>query len=366
MLLGGRRCVKGFVVGTVDHRSPIGNSTSAPAKAFARIVVLDGATLDPGDNPWDAVSAFGPLEVFPRTPPDKVLERSRSADLVLTNKTVLDANFFAAMPGLRLVGVLATGVNVVDLEAAARHGVTVCNVPGYSADSVAQHVFALVLEGANAVAEHAAAVRGGLWSSAPDFSFCTRPLTELAGLTMGIVGHGRIGARVGELAHAFGMNVLAYSPSRRKAGASERFAWASVEEIFARADVVSLHCPLTESNRRFVGAALLATMREGSLLVNTARGELVDELALAAALDAGRPGAAALDVLSVEPPPRDHPLVRHPRCLVTPHVAWATLAARRRLMAITADNIRAFVDGEPIHVVGPTGPASSQRGGAGT
>ncbi|MFN2375795.1 MAG: D-2-hydroxyacid dehydrogenase [Candidatus Binatia bacterium] len=344
----------------VDHRRPIGNSAPAPIKAFARIVVLDGATLDPGDNPWDQVAAFGPLEVYPRTAPAQVRERALGADLVLTNKTVLDADFFAAMPGLRLVVVLATGVNVVDLEAAARHGVTVCNVPGYSADSVPQHVFALVLEGTNAVAEHAAAVREGRWASSPDFSFCTRPLTELAGLTMGIVGHGRIGARVGELAHAFGMKVLAYSPSRKVAGDYGGFGWASVEEIFARADVVSLHCPLTGSNRRFVDAALLATMRESSLLVNTARGDLVDEAALAVALDAGRPGAAALDVLSVEPPPADHPLVAHPRCLITPHVAWATLAARRRLMAITAENIRAFAAGSPIHVVGPSGTTTSQ------
>lgn len=313
--------------------------------------MLDGATLDPGDNPWDEIAAFGPLEVHERTSSELVVERARGADVILTNKTVLNAAAFASLPDLRLVCVLATGVNVVDLAAAARCGVTVCNVPGYGVDSVAQHVFALLLEATNAVGEHAAAVRRQRWALAPDFSFWTRPLTELAGRTIGIVGHGRIGARVGEIAHAFGMKVKAFSPSRGRAGEYEGFRWSTVEDIFASADVVTLHCPLTRDNVRFVNSGLLSTMHEESILVNTARGDLVDETALACALDLGRPLAAALDVLSAEPPPRDHPLTKHPRCIVTPHIAWATLAARRRLMGIAAANISAFADGEPQNVV---------------
>jgi glycerate dehydrogenase len=270
---------------------------------------------------------------------------------LLTNKTVLDAATIEALPDLRLVCVLSTGVNVVDLAAAARCGVTVCNVPGYSVDSVAQHVFALLLEVTNAVGEHSSAVREGDWSRAEDFSFWRRPLRELAGQTMGIVGHGRIGAKVGEIAHALGMKVLAFSPSRSIAATYDRFAWAGIEEIFSSSDVVTLHCPLTRENVRFVGDALLASMRDASVFINTARGDLVDEAALARALDAGRPSAAALDVLSVEPPAADHPLARHPRCIVTPHLAWATLAARRRLMTVTAENVRAFAAGKPQNVV---------------
>ncbi len=336
------------VVATSEHTR--GALDSAQPR-FARIVVLDGATVDPGDNPWHEVEAFGPLEVHARTPRDLVAARGRGAEVVLTNKTVLDAAAFEALPGLKLVCVLATGVNVVDLDAACRRGVTVCNVPGYSLEAVPQHTFALLLEATNAAGEHAEAVRRGEWAKAPDFSMCRRPLVELAGKTIGIVGHGLIGSKVGEIAHAFGMNVRAFSPSRRNPGRYEGFAWSAIEEIFANADVVSLHCPLTSGNARFVDAALLATMRDGSVLVNTARGDLIDEPALARALDAGRPWMAALDVLSSEPPPPDHPLASHPRCIVTPHIAWASLAARRRLMQVTAANIRAFAEGRPENVV---------------
>jgi len=315
------------------------------------MVVLDGATLDPGDNPWDEIAALGPLEIHARTPPPLIVERVRGADVILTNKTVLDAQAFAALRDLRLVCVLATGTNVVDVAAASLCGVTVCNVPGYSVDSVPQHVFALLLELTNAVGEHAGAVRSDEWARSIDFSFWKRPLTELAGKTMGIVGHGLIGSRVGEIADAFGMRVMAYSPSRGRSASYESFAWASIEEIFATADVVTLHCPLTQDNAQFVNAELLATMREGSIFVNTARGGLVDETALVRALDAGRPAAAALDVLVQEPPPPGHPLTTHPRCVVTPHIAWATLAARRRVTAVTAANIRAFGEGRPQNVV---------------
>ncbi|MFN2425064.1 MAG: D-2-hydroxyacid dehydrogenase [Candidatus Binatia bacterium] len=331
-----------------DNRA---GEAAVAAKCFSRIVVLDGATLDPGDNPWDEIAALGPLEVHARTPPALVLERARGADVILTNKTVLDDVTLAELPDLRLLGVLATGVNVVDVAAATRQGITVCNVPGYSAYSVPQHVFALLLELTNAVGEHANAVRGDEWARAVDFSFWKRPLTELAGKTIGIIGHGRIGARVGEIAHALGMKVLAYSPSRSNGAGYDGFAWASIAEIFATADVVTLHCPLTNDNVRFVNSDLLSTMRDGSILVNTARGDLVDEAALVDALNAGRPSAAALDVLSQEPPPTGHPLATHRRCIVTPHIAWATLAARKRVMTITAANIRTFAEGCPQNTV---------------
>ncbi|HXC51875.1 MAG TPA: D-2-hydroxyacid dehydrogenase [Candidatus Limnocylindrales bacterium] len=318
---------------------------------FSKIVVLDGATLDPGDNSFEPVAELGPVEVYDRTPFDLVAVRARGADVILTNKTVLGADAFDGLPGLRLVCILATGVNVVDVAAATSHGVTVCNVPGYAAESVPQHVFALILEVTNAVGEHVAAVRDGEWAAAKDFSFWKRPLVELAGKTIGIVGHGAIGKRVGELAHAFGMHVLAYSPTRSNAPSYSDFAWTTVADLFARSDIVTLHCPLTPDNERFVDAALLATMKDGSILVNTARGALIDEVALAAALDAGRPSYAALDVLSTEPPPAAHPLASHPKAFVTPHIAWAALAARKRLMEVTVRNIRAFAEGRPQNVV---------------
>lgn len=315
------------------------------------MVVLDGATVNPGDNPWDSLRELGTLDVHDRTPAHLVVPRSLGAQILLTNKTPLDRATLEALPTVRLICVLATGINVVDLVAASQCGITVCNVPAYSDDSVAQHVFALLLQMTNAVGVHSAAVASGEWSHSADFSLCKAPLVELAGKTFGVIGYGRIGSRVGEIAQAFGMSVLGYNPSSRPAVPRQPFAWASVEQIFAACDIVSLHCPLTAQNKGFVNAQLLATMREGSILMNTARGDLIDEPALAKALALGRPAAAALDVLSKEPPPLNHPLVGNPRCLITPHVAWATLAARRRLMAIVRGNVDAFVRGIPHNVV---------------
>jgi glycerate dehydrogenase len=319
-----------------------------------RIVVLDGHTLNPGDNPWDELATLGELTVYPRSAPDEVVARASAAEVVLTNKTHLDAATLAALPDLRFVAVLATGYDVVDVAAARAHGIRVANVPEYGTDSVAQHVLALVLELASAVGEHDAAVHAGEWQRCPDFSFWHRPLLELAGLTMGIVGFGRIGQRVGELANAFGMRVLA---SRRPGGAGGKaapwpgFAWCPVEELFATADVVSLHCPLTADNAGFVGDALLARMKRSAFLINTARGPLVDEDALARALAAGGIAGAALDVVSAEPIRPDNPLLRAPNCILTPHIAWASLAARRRLMASAVANVRGWRDGAPVNLV---------------
>lgn len=316
-----------------------------------RIVILDGYTLNPGDNPWDEIAALGEVQVFDRTPPPLVVERSAGAEIVLTNKAVLDAAAIAALPELRFIAVTATGFNVVDTAAAKARGIAVSNVPDYGTTGVAQHVFALLLELCHHVAEHDAAVHAGEWSRSPDFCFWRRPQIELAGLTLGIVGLGRIGRKVGELAHAFGMRVLASSRSRRESPSYQPFEWAEVPRLFAEADVVSLHCPLDASNTRFVDAALLARMKPTAFLINTARGLLIDEAALAAALARGALAGAAVDVVSAEPIAADNPLLAAPNCILTPHIAWATLAARRRLMATTVENVRAFLAGRPINVV---------------
>lgn len=317
-----------------------------------RIVVLDGHTLNPGDNPWDDLAALGDLTVHVRSAPDEIVPRARGAEVVLTNKTHLDAAALAALPGLRFVGVLATGYNVVDVAAAREHGITVANVPEYGTDFVAQHVFALLLELANAVGEHDAAVHAGEWQRCPDFSFWKRPLLELAGLTMGIVGYGRIGRRVGDIARALGMRVLASArPGRPLPPATSTETWCGLDELFATSDVVTLHCPLTADNERFVNAQVLGRMKRSAFLINAARGQLVDEAALADALAAGTIAGAGLDVVSAEPIAADNPLLRAPNCAITPHVAWASLAARRRLMATAVANVRAFLAGSPENVV---------------
>jgi glycerate dehydrogenase len=316
-----------------------------------RIVVLDGYTLNPGDNPWDPVARLGELTVHDRTPADLIVERSRGATLVLTNKVPLSAATLAQLPDLRFISVLATGYNVVDMEAAHERGIVVSNVPEYGTDSVAQHVFALLLELCHRVSLHASAVAAGAWVRSPDFCFWRQPPIELTGQTMGIVGLGRIGRRVGELAHAFGMKVVAAGGQTRTDPGYRPFAWRQVEELFAQADVISLHCPLTNDNPAFVNRALLRQTKPGVFFINTARGGLVDEAALAEALRSGQLGAAAVDVISEEPMRPDNPLLKAPNCIVTPHMAWASLSARRRLLATTAKNIAAFCTGRPINVV---------------
>jgi glycerate dehydrogenase len=318
-----------------------------------RIVVLDGYTLNPGDNPWDAVAALGEMVVHERTPSDLVAERAAGADIVLTNKTLLSADALAQLPRLRFICVLATGYNVVDVAAARLRGIPVANVPEYGTDSVAQHVFALLLELCHRVGEHAAAVRAGAWTRCPDFSFWTAPPIELVGTTMGIVGYGRIGRRVGALARAFGMRVIA-NGGRLAPVPGEAVEPRAIADLFAEADIVSLHCPLTADNAAFVNRDLLRRMKPTSFLINTARGGLVDEAALAAALRDGVIAGAAVDVVASEPMRADNPLLAAPNCVVTPHMAWASLAARRRLMAATAANIRAYLAGAPINVVNAT------------
>lgn len=316
-------------------------------------MVLDGHTLNPGDNPWDEVASLGELVVHDRTPAELVLERARGAEILLTNKTPLTRATMAGMDSLGFVGVLATGYNVVDTVAARKMGIPVSNVPEYGTRSVAQYVFALLLELCHRVGLHGEAVKAGEWSRSPDFCFWKTPQVELDGKTMGIVGYGRIGRAVGEIAHALGMRVLAADTVRHDPPAWQPFAWATVEELFASADVVSLNCALTQENEGMVNARLLATMKRTAMLVNAARGPLVKESDLAEALAAGTLAGAAVDVVSSEPVRPDNPLLASPRCIVTPHMAWASREARARLMHTTAENVRAYLAGSPINVVNP-------------
>ena len=311
-----------------------------------KIVILDGHTTNPGDLSWAPIEACGHLTVFDRTEPADVVARAAGADVVLTNKTELGRAEIAALPGLKCIGVLATGTNVVNLAAARERGVPVCNVPEYSTPNVVQATFALVLELTNRVGHHDATVRAGRWSACPDFCYWDGDLVELAGLTLGIVGHGRIGRGVAAVGRAFGMRILFHR--RSPDGDPE---CVDLDRLFRESDVVSLHCPLTPETRGLVNARRLGLMKPTALLVNTARGALVDEAALAAALDAGTIAGAGLDVLSAEPPPATNPLLRARNCVITPHVAWATPGARRRLIEATAANVRAFAAGRPQNVV---------------
>ena len=306
------------------------------------IVVLDGHTLNPGDLSWDALTALGECRIHARTSPTDIIDRARDASIVLTNKTPLTAATIAALPELRYIGVLATGYNVVDVAAARARGIPVANIPAYGTQSVAQHVFALLLELSQQTGAHAASVRAGRWAESVDFCYWESPLIELAGKTLGIVGAGRIGTAVAKVAEALGMNVL----FARRADGRE-----ALERVLRASDVVSLHCPLTDDTRHLINATTLAWLKPSAWLINTSRGPLIDEPALADALNSGRLAGAALDVLSTEPPPRGHPLFTARNCLITPHIAWATTAARKRLMDTATANVRAFLDGRPTHVV---------------
>jgi len=313
------------------------------------IVVLDGFTINPGDLSWAALEALGPCAIFDRSPPESVLTRATQGEIVLTNKTVLTREHIAQLPRLRYIGVLATGTNVVDLVAARERGIPVTSVPAYGTQSVAQATFALLLELAHRVGHHAETVRAGKWTAAADWCYWDFPLIELEGLTMGIVGFGRIGRAVAELGRAFGMNVLAHSPSPDPGQHYVRFV--ELETLFRESDVVSLHCRLTRQTEKLVDASRLRLMKPTAFLLNTSRGPLVDEYALADALNNGRLAGAGLDVLSREPPPAGNPLLRAKNCFITPHNAWATRAARARLVRIAAQNIRAFLAGQSENVV---------------
>lgn len=315
-----------------------------------RIVVVDGYVANSGDLSWDALAALGELTVYDRTSPDQLIDRCRDAYAVITNKVVIDAAAIDALPSLRYIGVLATGYNNVDIDAARRAGVTVCNVPAYSTASVAQTVFALLLAITNRVESYSASVHAGDWSRCADFSYRLGPIEELDGLTMAVYGLGNIGSRVAAIAHAFGMKVISFT-SKQQDALPPYIEKVSRDEMFRRADVLSLNAPLAADSRHFVCGETLALMKPTAILINTARGGLVDEHALASALREHRIAAAGIDVMDCEPPKTDNPLSALDNCIITPHIAWQSTGARRRLLAVTADNLAAFMSGHPINVV---------------
>ncbi len=315
-----------------------------------RIVALEGYRMNPGDNTWQPVEVLGEFTVHDRTPTDEIVARSLDAEILLTNKTPIGSGVLAQLPKLRMIAVTATGYNQVDVVAARRRGIPVCNAPEYGTRSVAQHVFALILSFLHQPALHDAAVRDGQWMKSGDFCFWLTPIEELADQTMGIIGYGKIGQAVGKLAEAFGMNVVVYSP-RPKRKEFPAVQWMELDQLLEISDMITLHCPQTDENAGMVNAAFLDKMKSTAILVNASRSGLVVESDLVRALQEGRIKAALLDVTSTEPIQDDNPLLTLENCLITPHVAWASLESRQRLLQVTADNIRAFIDGQPINVV---------------
>ena len=311
-----------------------------------KICILDGYSLNPGDLDWSPVERLGDVTLFDRTPADKIVERAADADIVLTNKVPFSADTLRQLPRLRFICVLATGYNIIDTEAAARQGVVVANIPAYSTMSVAQMAFAHILNITNHVASYAREVADGKWTNCPDFCFWDSALTELAGKTMGIVGLGNTGMATARIAVAMGMKVVAMT-SKSADTLPEGITPAPLDDVLASADVVSLHCPLTPSTRHLINAASIAKMKPSAILINTGRGPLVDEQAVADALN-GRLAAFGADVLSQEPPRGDNPLLSARNCFLTPHIAWATLEARTRLMSTATENVRQFIAGEPV------------------
>ena len=316
-----------------------------------KIVVLDGYAANPGDLCWDELKTLGECTIYDRTAPQEVIARAKDAEVLLTNKTVLSREHIEALPALKYIGVLATGYNIVDVDAARKQGVVVTNIPAYSTDSVAQMVFAHLLNIAQQVQHHSEEVHRGRWTKSPDFCFWDTPLIELCDKKLGIVGLGNTGQQTARIALGFSMKVMAYTSKPATQLPAEILKADSLDQLFAECDVVSLHCPLNASTQSLVDARRLALMKPTAILINTARGPLVDEQALADALNEGRIYAAGLDVLSTEPPRADNPLLTARRCYITPHIAWASTAARERLMHIMLENLRAWMKGETINCV---------------
>lgn len=312
-----------------------------------QIVCLDSAPADMGDVHWNAVRKHGELTRYAYTAAEDIVARAKDAQVILTNKVALQAATIAQLPKLKLICVLATGYDRIDLDAARQHGITVCNVPGYSTGAAAQTAIALLLELTHGAGNHSAAIHTGEWSRQPNFAYWRQPLVELEGRTMVIVGYGAIGQRVGAIAEALGMHVIPAAVPGRPASADRM----PLAEAFARADVVSLHCPLTSDTKALINTESLKLLKAGALLVNTGRGPLIDELAVRAALESGQLGGFAADVLSQEPPPANHPLFNAPRTVLTPHIGWAAQAARQRLLDWTGESIAAFLAGKPIRTV---------------
>lgn len=317
-----------------------------------KIVVLDGHGANPGDLSWAPLEELGSLTVYPRTTPDEVIDHAADADILITNKVILDKKVLSALKQLKYIGVFATGFNTIDIQAAKERGIVVTNIPAYSTDSVAQMTFAHLLNITNRVDHYADESRAGRWSRNPDFCYWDTALPELAGKTIGIVGLGHIGSEVARIAGAFGMNVFAYT-SKNAADLPASIRKTTLDGLFAASDILSLHCPLTADTREMINKETLAKMRPGTILINVSRGALVNEQDVAEALESGQLGAYGADVMCEEPPAKTNPLFAQPHAYITPHIAWATVEARMRLMQIAAENIRAFINGEPQNVVNP-------------
>jgi len=318
-----------------------------PQTKSMKIVITDGYTLNPGDLSWKAFDQLGEVIYFDRSSPEETLSRCREANVIITNKTPITGEIITSATQLRVIAVTATGYNVVDVAAAKKKNVPVCNVPVYGTDSVAQHTFALLLELTNQVGKHTESVRAGDWAKSPDWCYSKTPLVELRDKTIGIIGYGRIGHQVANLARAFGMKVIFYDKSELP----DADQVGSLEELFTRSDVISVHCPLTKENTGFIDKKLLSTAKPGAFLINTSRGQLINETDLASALQKGVIAGAALDVLSTEPPSANHPLTGLSNCIITPHMAWLSKEARTRIMETTFENVRLALAGKPRYVI---------------
>ena len=316
-----------------------------------KIVVLDGFTLNPGDLSWEGFEKSGELKVYDRTSLDEIVDRACDCDIILTNKTPLSRETLKKLPKIKYIGVLATGYNVVDVKAANELDIIVTNTPAYGTNSVAQFVFALLLEICHHVGEHNEVVKKGAWTKSKDFCFWNYPMIELAGKTMGIIGMGRIGCVTSTIALAFGMNILAYNPSKNKSLISDKFKYVELDQLYAKADVITLHCPLFLETNGMINKKSINKMKNGVIIINTSRGQLIVEEDLADALNSGKVAGAAVDVMSSEPVQMDNPLISAKNCLITPHIAWASKESRERLMNIAVNNLNQFVNGTPINIV---------------
>jgi glycerate dehydrogenase len=335
---GNKNIIPVFLSYSHDHNSNV----------MTKIVVTDGYTLNPGDLGWKQIEALGELTVYDRTKPEEIVNRCKEAEIVITNKVPFNSTTIEQLPKLKLIAVTATGYNIIDVQAAAKKGIVVSNVPAYGTASVAQHAIALLLELTNQVGKHAASVAAGEWVKCPDFSYQLSPITELAGKTMGIVGWGNIGQQTARIAQAFGMELLYYNPSKKEKAFARP---VSLPELFAKSDFISLHCPLKPENTGFVNNDLIGVMKPSGCIINTARGPLINEQHLADALNSHRIAGAALDVLSTEPPAPDNPLLAAKNCIITPHNAWISKEARQRVMEVTIQNVAAFLNGAPVNKV---------------
>lgn len=315
-----------------------------------KIVILDGYAANPGDLSWDGLKALGECTIYDRTAPEDVLERAKGGEAILTNKVAITADHMAALPDLKYIGVLATGYNIIDIAAAKERGIVVTNIPAYSTPSVAQMVFAHILNITNRVQHYTDEIREGKWTNSDDFCFWDTPLIELLGKKIGLIGLGQTGYNTARLAIGFGMKVWAYT-SKSRLQLPPEIRKAELNQLFRECDIVSLHCPLTEATRNLVNAERLTMMKPTAIVINTARGPLVNEQDLADALNSGKIYAAGVDVLSTEPPRADNPLLKARNCFITPHIAWATSAARERLQTILLENMKAYLDGKPVNNV---------------